>query len=145
MRSKSLLIASLLLAQGLSFSAVAELGTLFSTPQERQLINANRYNTAKANPESKKPAKPEPVMQIVRKEVVKEFRINGITVSDQGPHSVWVNERMYLDGEQLEGSSRVKVLPGKDIKVRITAPDGKQYFGTSGESLEVKYLETTDL
>lgn len=146
MKSKSRLIAGLvLIVQSLLPAAMAaELATLFSTPQERALINANRYNSGKVNLEPEKAAEPEPVQQIAKKEVIKTFRISGITVANDGQHSVWINDEMYLDGEQLDGRSRVKVIVGKDIKVRITAPDGKQYFGTSGESLEVKYLEATD-
>lgn len=127
----------------LTVSNAAELSTLFSTPQERQIINANRYKTETvAQPEKKQ--EPEQVIELIREEVTKTFRISGITVSDEGQHSVWINDEMYLDGETIEGKSRVKVITGREIKVRITAPDGKHYFGTSGESLEVKYLQATD-
>ena len=34
---------------------------------------------------------------------------------------------------------RIKVMTGNEIKVRITAPDGKHYFATSGETIEVVY------
>lgn len=127
----------------LTVSNAAELSTLFSTPQERQIINANRYKTETvAQPEKKQ--EPEQVIELIREEVTKTFRISGIIVSDEGQHSVWINDEMYLDGEKIEGKSRVKVITGREIKVRITAPDGKHYFGTSGESLEVKYLQATD-
>ena len=148
MKSKSWLIAGLffIVQTLLNASMAAELGTLFSTPQERELIDTNRYKSVKVNPEPEKAPSPELVRQPAKKEVIKTFRISGITVANDGQHSVWINDEMYLDGEQIDGSkSRVKVIAGKDIKVRITAPDGKQFFGISGESLEVKYLEATDL
>lgn len=146
MKLKSWLIAGLFLVGQslLSASTAAELGTLFSTPQERALIDANRYESERVTREPEQVAEPEPIKQIVKKEVTKTFRINGVTVASEGPHSVWINDQMYLDGEQLDDKSRVKVIAGKDIKVRITAPDGKQYFGSSGESLEVTYLEAAD-
>ena len=146
MKSKSWLIAGLLLVVQslLSTSMAAELATLFSTPQERALIDANRYKSEKVNPKPEKAATPEPIQQLVKKEVIKIFRVTGIAIANEGPHSVWINDEMYLDGEQLEGNSRIKVIVGKDIKLRITAPGGKQYFATSGESLEVKYLEASD-
>ena len=146
MKTKSWLIAGLLLLVESLFSTsiAAELATLFSTPQERELIDANRYKSAKVNPEPEKATTPEPVQQPAKIEVIKTFRVNGITVASEGPHSVWINDKMYLDGEQLDGKSRVKVIAGKDVKVRITTPDGKHYFGTSGESMEVKYLDATD-
>ena len=31
-------------------------------------------------------------------------------------------------------------MVGDEIRVRITAPDGKKYYATSGETLEVSYL-----
>ncbi len=128
----------------LSPSTAAELSTLFSTPQERQIINANRYKSDKVSPKPEKNEKVEQIKELVKEEVVKTFDISGITVSSEGQHSVWINDQMYLDGEQVEGKSRVNVIVGREIKVRIVAPDGKQYFGTSGESLEVKYLEAVD-
>lgn len=133
----------ILLSALLSSTHAADLLTLFSTPQERQIINANRYKTD----EIKRPVQdnqPEQIKVIRREEVTKTFNISGITVSSEGQHSVWINNQMYLDGERVEGKSRVNVIVGNRVRVRITAPDGKQYFGTSGESVEVKYLEASD-
>jgi len=122
----------------------AELTTLFTTPAERQLINSNRYKTdAGETPrpvEAEAEAAPEPVQQLIREEVTRQYRVSGITVSSDGSHTVWINSIVYEDGEQLEDKSRIKVLVGDEIKVRITAPDGKKYYATSGEVLEVTYL-----
>ena len=120
----------------------AELTTLFTTPAERQLINSNRYKTDAG--ETQQPveteAAPEPVQQLIREEVTRQYRVSGITVSSDGSHTVWINSLVYEDGEQLEDKSRIKVLVGDEIRVRITAPDGKKYYATSGEVLEVTYL-----
>jgi hypothetical protein len=119
----------------------AELSTLFTTPQERQIINSNRYKGDKP-----KPVEPvETVIELPRQpmaqeEVVQQYKVSGITLSRDGPHSVWINSIMYEDGEQLEDDSKVKVLAGDEVRVRITAPDGKQYYATSGQTLEVTYL-----
>jgi len=120
----------------------AELSTLFTTPAERQLINSNRYKNddgVTLRPVETEAA-PEPVQQLIREEVTREYRVSGITVSSDGPHTVWINSLAYEDGEQLDDKSRIKVLVGDEIKVRITTPDGKQYYATSGELLEVTYL-----
>ena len=54
---------------------------------------------------------------------------------------MWINSLAYEDGEQLEDKSRIKVMVGDEIRVRITAtPDGKKYYATSGEMIEVTYL-----
>lgn len=150
MGCKSWFIAGLfIIVQCLSSTSIAaELSTLFSTPEERQIINANRYKSDEVSPKPEKTVNPEqvkePVVEQEVEEVAKTYRINGITVVYEGQHSVWINDEMYLDGEQLEGKVRVNVIVGKEIKVRLTGPDGKQYFGTSGESMEVKYLQATD-
>ena len=122
----------------------AELSTLFTTPQERQIINTNRYKTDKVTRTPEKASGPEQIRALVKEEVKKTFLISGITISNEGHHSVWINGQVYQDGERIEGKSKVRVMTGKKIRVRITAPDGKHYFGTSGETVEVKYLEASD-
>jgi len=120
----------------------AELSTLFTTPQERQIINSNRYKSDDGTirqPIENETA-PEPVQQLVREEVIREYRVSGITVSSDGPHTVWINSLAYEDGEQLEDKSRIKVMVGDEIRVRITTPDGKNYLATSGETISVTYL-----
>ena len=120
----------------------AELATLFTTPAERQLINSNRYKGDEG--ETLRPVEiedaPQPVQLLVREEVTREYKVSGITVSSDGPPTVWINAIAYEDGEQLEDKSRIKVLVGDEIRVRITAPDGKNYYVASGETLEVTYL-----
>jgi hypothetical protein len=144
MQSKriSLIAISLLLPLLTGASQVvqaAELSTLFTTPAERQLINSNRY---KSDDGIIRPVETEtaPVQQLVREEVTREYRVSGITVASDGPHTVWINSLAYEDGEQLEDKSRIKVLVGDEIRVRITTPDGKNYLATSGETISVTYL-----
>ncbi len=124
--------------------AQAELATLFTTPQEREIINANRYKSDEPKPAPTVEVEIEesnlPMQQLVKEEVTREYSINGITVSAEGPHTVWINSKIYEDGDRLDDKSRVKVLVGNEIKVRITAPDGRHYFATSGEKLQITYL-----
>lgn len=126
----------------------AELSTLFTTPQERQIINSNRYQGDRLK--SAETVKPDgnaidlPIQPLVREEVVQQYMISGITISRDGPHSVWINSSVYEDGERLEDNSRIKVLPGDDLRVRITAPDGKQYYATAGQNLEISYLVSVE-
>ena len=53
---------------------------------------------------------------------------------------VWINSTVYEDGAELEDKSKIKVMVGDEVRVRITAPDGKNYYATSGETLEFTYL-----
>jgi hypothetical protein len=125
--------------------AAGDLTTLFTTPQERQLINANRYKReeVKAQPVQEK-LEPSPVQILLQEEVTVEYRISGISLSGDGMHTVWINATAYEDGERLDDDSRIKVIADGDARVRITTPDGKHYFGTSGETLEVTYMATVE-
>lgn len=120
-----------------------ELSTLFTTPQERQVINSNRYKNDDGTIQQpvEDETTPAPVQQLVREEVTREYTVSGITVSSDGPHTVWINSLVYEDGEQLEDRSRIKVLVGDEIRVRITTPDGKNHLAKSGETISVTYLE----
>ena len=120
----------------------AELLTLFTTPQERQIINSNRYKSddGVSMQAVETEAASQPVQLLVREQVTREYKVSGIAVSSEGPHTVWINSLAYEDGEQLEDKSRIKVLVGDDIRVRITAPDGKNYYAGIGEMLEITYL-----
>ena len=138
--------AVLLLLGGLSQPLLAaELATLFTTPEERTLIDRNRYKSVQIE------TAPQPVEDVDHRDhgdieevtydrVTKQYRITGITVSRAGPPTVWINSVAYEDGARLDDDSRVQVIEGDQVGVRITAPDGKQYYGTSGETLEISIL-----
>jgi predicted secreted protein len=132
----------LLLVSALPTASAAELMTLFTTPQERQLINTNRYKSKDAKPVQKAVEEviESPIQQMIKEEVRREYKISGITVSGDGSRTVWINAIAYEDGEQLEDKSKISVLVGDEIRVRITTPDGKNHYATSGETLEVTYL-----
>ena len=148
MSTKSLnmyIILSLLLP-GTALAA-GELSTLFTTPQERQLINANRYRSDEVKPQQ--PVQDDedddsPIQMLARAEVSVEYRISGISLAGDGAHTVWINAIAYEDGALLEDGSRVKVFGGEDIRVRITVADGKQYYATSGETLSVSYMAAVE-
>jgi len=123
-------------------TARADINTLFTTTQERQIINSNRYKTDEViRAPVFEDAETEFIAPVIREEFKISFVITGITVSKSGPHFVWINNQLYEDGERLEDDSQIKVLHDGKIRVRITAPDGKRYYGTSGETVEVTYLE----
>ncbi|MCP4335439.1 MAG: hypothetical protein GY785_22540 [Gammaproteobacteria bacterium] len=125
--------------------AAGELTTLFTTPQERLLINANRYKHDEVRPQVvQDDPVPSPVQVLLQEEVTVEYRISGISLSGDGTHTVWINTNVYEDGEQLDDHSRIKVIVRDGVKVRITAPDGKHYFGTSGETISVSYMAAVE-
>jgi|GEM_PF-577331 len=129
--------------------AMAEISTLFTTPQERQIIDANRYRNEAAE-QNRRPVVEEPEVVVagdsdpVMKKVNNTYFISGIAISNEGFHSAWINDQEYMDGDLIEGNIRLKIIAGADVKLRITAPDGKRYYGTSGETLAVTYLVETE-
>lgn len=138
------LAAALLLAAGFNTGVAADLSTLFTTPQERVVIDSNRYKNDSGEPEPLPVAVEQAVEQTIRprqqEEVTQEYMISGITISMGGVNTVWINSQNYEDGEQLDDSSKIKILTGDEVRVRITAPDGKNHYATSGQTLEVTYL-----
>jgi hypothetical protein len=141
-----LLLAGVLLAAPVSQSLNAEILTLFSTPQERKIINANRYKSdiVLETEVVEQSAQVEEIEQLVQTEVTVSYTISGVTLSDSGPHHVWINNVVYEDGQHLEDDSHIKVIAGSNIQIRITAPDGKMYYASSGETVDVTYITAAD-
>jgi hypothetical protein len=137
-----IIIGGLVLLLTAGHVAAAELSTLFTTPEEREIIDSNRYRSdyGKTRPVEVEEVVTAPVPVMNQTEVMREYKISGIAISSDGPHTVWINETAYEDGEELDDKSRIKVMVGDEIMVRVTAPDGKNYYATSGETLEVTYL-----
>lgn len=137
----SIIFGFLILPISAGQTVAAELSTLFTTQQERQVINSNRYKTDEPKVRPKLVETNEsPVQLMIQEEVTRQYRISGITISREGPHTVWINSTAYEDGEELEDRSKIKIMEGDDVRVRITAPDGKNYYATSGETLEITYF-----
>ena len=138
------MVTVLSVVAGISPSANAEIGTLFSTSQERKIIDANRYRSdtmidvrvTEENPDQEEDP------ELIHLPVTVSYTISGITISDSGPHFAWINNQVYEDGEQLQDSSQIKVMSGSKIQIRITAPDGKIYYANSGETIDVTYIAT---
>lgn len=131
---------------GFESIAIAEIATLFTTPQERQIIDSNRYKNEAAEQNRRPEEEPEELVisDLVREEVRITYFISGIAISSEGFHSAWINDRLYLDGELIDGNIRLKIIAGTDVRLRMTAPDGRRYYGTSGETLEVSYLTNSN-
>jgi hypothetical protein len=147
LNKRNLLILFLFFGGSVTNAFGSELSTLFTTPQERKLINTNRYTSDEVRPRvqsnQEEPAT-ESIQQLVQEEVRETITISGITLSDSGPNMVWINSLAYEDGASMDNKMRIKVMPGSKVKVRITAPDGKHFFATSGETIEIVYLAAVE-
>jgi dipeptidyl aminopeptidase/acylaminoacyl peptidase len=145
-QSVFLLLAGVLVVAPVWQSANAEILTLFSTPQERKIINANRYKSdiVLETEVVEKSPQTEEIEQLVQTEVTLSYTISGVTLSNSGPHYVWINNVVYEDGQHLEDDSHIKVITGSNIQIRITAPDGKMYYASSGETIDVTYITSVN-
>ncbi|MDH3633149.1 MAG: hypothetical protein OES20_00450 [Gammaproteobacteria bacterium] len=135
------LVALLLLVT--QVASAAELSTLFTTPEERQIINSNRYKSDEIKQKQlvvvEEPIEG-PIQARFQEEVIREYKISGITISRDGSRTVWINSQAYEDGAALDNNSKIRVMMNGDIRVRITAPDGKHYYAASGETIEITFL-----
>ena len=139
----NLLILFLVIGSSVTNVSGSNVLTLFTTPQERQLINNNRYKSNEVRP---KPSlsQDEPntleIKQIAKEVVRKSITVSGMTLSNSGPNMVWINGQTYEDGEKTDDEMRIKIMRDSEVRVRITAPDGKHHFVNSGETIEIVYL-----
>ncbi len=124
---------------------VEELQTLFTTPAERQIINANRYK-GENKPVRVQREAPEPtaVRELIKEEVTQSFAISGISINIDGSRIAWINNQAYENGATMEDGSKLRINNGPVKTVSITTPDGKQHTGTSGETIDVSYLKAAD-
>ena len=145
-QSVFLLLAGVLVVAPVWQSVNAEILTLFSTPQERKIINANRYKSdiVLETEVVEKSPQTEEIEQLVQTEVTLSYTISGVALSNSGPHYVWINNVVYEDGQHLEDDSHIKVITGSNIQIRITAPDGKMYYASSGETIDVTYITSVN-
>ena len=146
LNKRNLWVYLLVCASTVATAMDSNIKTLFTTPQERQLINNNRYQSDEAEPQQLDQDEPhaEEIKQKAKEIFQKSIIVSGITLSNSGPNIVWINGQTYEEGEKIDDKMRIKVMTGNKIKVRITAPDGKHYFATSGETIEIVYQATAD-
>jgi hypothetical protein len=119
-----------------------ELNKLFTTPEERNLINANRYRTEQVVTPQITPTQNvevEAVQELVKEQVQVEYRISGVSTNPDGPSTAWINGQAYGSGEKMDDGSKINI---RATTVIITTPDGKKHRGLSGETLDITYDRT---
>jgi hypothetical protein len=125
-----------------------ELETLFTTSQERQIIDSNRYRSAVQKTQKKQPTQETTetaaVRELVQEKVSQIYIISGITINEDGAGMAWVNNEFYENGATLESGSKLRINNGPVKSITIIAPDGKAYAGTSGETLTVTYMRAME-
>ena len=118
-----------------------QLKTLFTTPEERALIDRNRYRqeprVRKPEPAAPAPApEPEPARPMVT--VEKEYVISGISINADGTDVAWINGEQYEDGDRIDGKVRLRIS-ARSGKLKLIAPGGKVHVASAGDTVVVKY------
>jgi hypothetical protein len=119
------------------------LKTLFTTPQERQVINRNRYKTDEPTkqvaPAPKVEQQTEAVRDLVQEEVNVTYQISGVTTNTEGSKTAWINGKAYRSGDTMDDGSKISI---SNTSVIITTVDGKSYRGVGGEVLNLTFTRT---
>lgn len=119
--------------------------TLFTTPQERQIINANRYKSEKKQAQQpQQNTETVAVRELIKEKVVQNYQISGISINSDGSKTAWINNQAYENGAILESGSKLRINNTAIKSVTITTPDGKQHTATSGDTLAVTYLRALE-
>ena len=116
--------------------------TLFTTNQERQIIDANRYkNDPQSTLKSQMQPAPEKENTAVREEVNLSILLSGFTRTQSGQDVAWVNGKPYDNRAQLEDGSTIIINKKKALKVQIKTPDGKYHNLSAGKAVNISYLK----
>ncbi len=124
---------------------LSQLQTLFTTAQERLLINSNRYKGDEKPVGQVMSPEPEAVVEAV-KEVIKEavtvkYQISGVSTNKEGSKTAWVNGKPYESGEFMDDGTKIRV---NNTTVIITTLDGINHSAISGEVLDLTYLKPVE-
>lgn len=116
-----------------------EMLTLFTTQQERQLINSNRYKKQRVTNRVVVVEKPEEEKQVVRQKETISIKLAGVTVSQSGQNVAWINGKAYENGGKLDNGLKVYISNKIKSLVQIKTPDGKYHSVVAGETVDVIY------
>ena len=117
------------------------LSTLFTTSEERKLIDANRYKqNQQVELSTQIEASPEvETTDDVIEEVTVELTVSGFTLSQNGQNVAWINGKPYQNGSTLEDGSKLIVSDKSSGVVQIKTPDGQYHRLSTGKSAVISY------
>ena len=126
----------------------SRLSTLFTTSQERILIDSNRYKNKPqdkiAEPQQNSSPEVEATTQAVKEPVTKSFNVSGFTLTISGQNVAWINGKPYENGSLLEDGSKLYISNKKGVAVQIKTPDGKYHSLPTGKPVEISYQNPID-
>ena len=122
-------------------SAQEVLSTLFTTQQEREIIDANRYKNDQKEtlePQVQTASSLENTEQ--KEEEQLSFLLSGFTLTQSGQNVAWINGKPYENGSKLDDGSTLIIRKKKDLNVQIKTPDGKYHTLTTGKTEDIGYF-----
>ncbi len=135
---KSLTYVAALIMLVCSHSAFAGFGTLFTTASERKTIDENRYKVKKVKKITTVANVVKETEEIIYTKVTREYKISGISIANNGIDSVWINNKLWQNGDVMDEKIHISVN-AKQQKVRLTVRGGKTFYGQSGDTVAVYY------
>ena len=150
MLNKTLIVGLMLIIPGLTNTSYAQqsdsLSTLFTTSQERRLIDANRYKLgqeAKATMQTQTSTQAETTRDVIE-DVSVDMVVSGFTITENGQNVAWINGKPYQNGSTLEDGSKLIVSDKANGLVQIKTPDGKYHSITAGKPVIISYQKPLD-
>ncbi len=145
-----------LVAFGLVFSIQSyaqtssdELFTLFTTQQERELINNNRYKTDQIKKDVVEakidiPKETDQANKVEQEKVTVSIKLSGFTLAKSGQNVAWINGEPYESGSELDDGSKIYITGKLNAQVQIKTPDGKYHTVTTGEPVDLSYFKPVE-
>ena len=122
--------------------AQEEMFTLFTTQQEREIIDANRYkNDQQETLEPQVQTAPSVENTDQKEEEKLSFLLSGFTLTQSGQNVAWINGKPYENGSKLDDGSTLIIRKKKDLNVQIKTPDGKYHTLTTGKTEDIGYYK----
>ena len=117
----------------------ASLSTLFTTSEERKLIDANRYRGAQqVDVVTQSSPKVESVEEMIEETTVSMI-LAGFTVTKSGKNVAWINGKPYENGSTLDDGSKLFISDKNGNSVRVKSPDGVFHSLPAGKSVDISY------
>ena len=143
--SKVLLIFMLSMTGSVSAQTKdSEILTLFTTQQERELIDRNRYKKKQVKNTvvvAEKPQQEEYIAVEQMEEVTLTVRLTGVAISQSGENVAWLNGKAFENGGKLDDGSKVYINAKKMTQIQIKTPDGKYHSVVAGETFDITYFK----
>lgn len=116
-----------------SYDADAQrLGRLFSTPDERALLDELRRERRIVAPD------PQVTDIVPDTPTVEQVTINGVVLRSGGTNSAWINGRQVDAGARTREGVRVDTSPAEGGRVKITLPSGAETIDLKpGQKIDV--------